>query len=96
MIFPCAVFSYAMGIPDASWVFHAPGGPLQLNLYWSKTPKEIEKGKKNNQYIGRSPFNQSVYFSSYSENENLIGSFIDLNITKAFQNSLSGNIISNL
>ena len=55
----------------------------------------LKKGKKKNQYIGRSPFNQSVYFSSYSENENLIGSFIDLNITKAFQNSLSGNIISN-
>ena len=52
----------------------------------------LKKGKKKYQYIGRSPFNQSVYFSS--KNENLIGSFIDLNITDAFQNSLTGNILS--
>ena len=52
----------------------------------------LKKGKKKYQYIGRSPFNQSVYFSS--KNENLIGSLIDLNITEAFQNSLTGNIIS--
>jgi len=52
----------------------------------------LKKGKKKNQYIGRSPFNQSVYFSSL--NESLIGSFIDLNITEAFQNSLTGNIVS--
>ncbi len=51
----------------------------------------LKKGKKKNQYIGRSPFNQSVYLSS--KNENLIGSFIDLNITEAFQNSLTGNIL---
>ncbi len=51
----------------------------------------LKKGKKKHQYIGRSPFNQSVYFSS--ENEDLIGSFIDLNITEAFQNSLTGNIL---
>ena len=54
----------------------------------------LKKGKKKNQYIGRSPFNQSVYFSS--KNENLIGSFIDLNITEAFQNSLTGDIITDL
>ena len=52
----------------------------------------LKKGKKKNQYIGRSPYNQSVYFSS--KNENLIGSFIDINITEAFQNSLTGNILS--
>ena len=52
----------------------------------------LKKGKKKNQYIGRSPFNQSVYFSS--KNKDLIGSFIDLNITEAFQNSLTGNIVS--
>ena len=54
----------------------------------------LKKGKKKHQYIGRSPFNQSVYFSS--KNEDLIGSFIDLNITEAFQNSLTGNILSDL
>ena len=53
----------------------------------------LKKGKKKHQYIGRSPFNQSVYFSS--KNENMIGSFIDLNITEAFQNSLKGDILSN-
>jgi tRNA-2-methylthio-N6-dimethylallyladenosine synthase len=52
----------------------------------------LKKGKKKNQYIGRSPFNQSVYFSS--KNENLIGSFIDLYITEAFQNSLTGVIVT--
>ena len=52
----------------------------------------LKKGKKKHQYIGRSPYNQSVYFSS--NNDNLIGSFIDLNITDAFQNSLTGNILS--
>ena len=52
----------------------------------------LKKGKKKHQYIGRSPFNQSVYFSSVKVN--LIGSFIDLNITDAFQNSLTGNIIT--
>ena len=53
----------------------------------------LKKGKKKNQYIGRSPFNQSVYFSS--KNESLIGSFIDLYITEAFQNSLTGDIVTN-
>ena len=52
----------------------------------------LKKGKKKNQYIGRSPFNQSVYFNS--KNESLIGSFIDLYITEAFQNSLTGNIVT--
>ena len=52
----------------------------------------LKKGKKKNQYIGRTPFNQSVYFSS--KNESLIGSFIDLYITEAFQNSLTGDIVT--
>ncbi len=54
----------------------------------------LKKGKKKGQYIGRSPFNQSVYFNSNSKNENLLGSIINLNITEAFQNSLTGNILS--
>ncbi len=54
----------------------------------------LKKGKKKHQYVGRSPFNQSVYFSSNSNNENLIGSLVDLNITEAFQNSLKGNMVS--
>ena len=54
----------------------------------------LKKGKKKNQYIGRSPFNQSVYFRS--PNESLIGSIVDLNVTEAFQNSLTGNIVSDI
>ncbi len=52
----------------------------------------LKKGKKKNQYLGRSPFNQSTYFSS--KNDSLIGSIIDVRITEAFQNSLTGNIVS--
>ncbi len=52
----------------------------------------LKKGKKNNQYLGRSPFNQSVFFNS--KNKNLIGSTVDLHITEAFQNSVAGEIIN--
>jgi tRNA-2-methylthio-N6-dimethylallyladenosine synthase len=51
----------------------------------------LRNGKKTNQYLGRSHYNQSVYFSS--EEQNLIGSTININVTEAFQNSLTGNII---
>jgi tRNA-2-methylthio-N6-dimethylallyladenosine synthase len=51
----------------------------------------LRNGKKTNQYLGRSEYNQSVYFSS--EEKNLIGSTININVTEAFQNSLTGNII---
>ncbi len=51
----------------------------------------LKNGKKNRQYLGRSPFNQSIYF--YSDNNNLIGSTIDINVTEAFQNSLTGIIM---
>ena len=53
----------------------------------------LKNGKKNDQYLGRTPFNQSIYFSS-NEN-NLIGSTIDITVTEAFQNSLTGIIKSN-
>ncbi len=51
----------------------------------------LKDGKKHNQYLGRSQYNQSVYFSS--KEKNLIGSTIKINVTEAFQNSLTGNII---
>ena len=51
----------------------------------------LRNGKKTNQYLGRSQYNQSVYFSS--EEKNLIGSTININVTEAFQNSLTGNIV---
>ena len=53
----------------------------------------LKNGKKNKQYLGRSPFNQSIYF--YSDDNNLIGSTIDINVTEAFQNSLTGIIKPN-
>ena len=53
----------------------------------------LKNGKKNGQYLGRSPFNQSIYF--YSDDDNLIGSTIDINVTEAFQNSLTGIIKPN-
>lgn len=49
-----------------------------------------KKGKKPGQLSGRSPFFQSVYVQG---NERLIGNIIDVNITNAFDNSLTGNIV---
>ena len=51
----------------------------------------LKNGKKSNQYLGRSQYNQSVYFNC--NEKNLIGSTVNINITEAFQNSLTGNII---
>ncbi len=53
----------------------------------------LKNGKKKCQYLGRTPFNQSIYFSS--KNNNLIGSTIDITVKDAFQNSLTGIIKSN-
>lgn len=47
------------------------------------------KGKKEGQITGRSPYSQSVYVNG---NERLIGSIVNVNITEAFDNSLTGNI----
>ena len=53
----------------------------------------LKHGKKNRQYLGRSPYNQSIYFDS--DNKNLIGSTVDIKITETFQHSLTGKIINN-
>ena len=53
----------------------------------------LKNGKKINQYLARTPFNQSIYFSS--NYNNLIGSTVDITVTDAFQNSLTGIISSN-
>ena len=53
----------------------------------------LKNGKKNKQYLGRTPFNQSIYFSS--NYNNLIGSTINITVTEAFQNSLTGIIKCN-
>ena len=51
----------------------------------------LKNGKKSNQFLGRSPFNQSVYFNH--EKKELIGSIINVKVTDAHQNSISGQII---
>ena len=52
----------------------------------------LKIGKKPNQYLGRSQYNQSVYFNC--NEKNIIGSTVNINVTQAFQNSLTGNIIN--
>lgn len=48
------------------------------------------KGKKEGQLSGRSPYFQSVYVTG---NERLIGNIVDVKITNAFDNSLTGDIV---
>ena len=52
----------------------------------------LKNGKKPNQYLGRSQYNQSVYFNC--NEKNIIGSTVNIKVTEAFQNSLTGNIIN--
>ena len=47
------------------------------------------KGKKEGQLSGRSPYSQSVYVKG---NERLIGNIVNVNITEAYDNSLTGEI----
>lgn len=49
------------------------------------------KGKKAGQLSGRSPYFQSVYVTG---NERLIGNIVDVKITDAFDNSLTGEILT--
>ncbi len=49
------------------------------------------KGKKEGQLSGRSPYFQSVYVTG---NERLIGNIVDVKITNAFDNSLTGEIVT--
>ena len=53
----------------------------------------LRNGKKNGQYLGRTPYNQSIYFNS--EYKDLIGSIVTIEVTGAFQNSLTGKIKNN-
>ena len=50
----------------------------------------LKSGKKDNQYLGRSPYNQSVFFNN--DKENLIGSIVNIKVSEAYQNSISGHI----
>ena len=53
----------------------------------------LRNGKKNGQYLGRTPYNQSIYFNS--EYKDLIGSIVTIEVTDAFQNRLTGKIKDN-
>ena len=53
----------------------------------------LRNGKKNGQYLGRTPYNQSIYFNS--EHKDLISSIVTIEVTDAFQNSLTGKIKDN-
>ena len=53
----------------------------------------LRNGKKKGQYLGRTPYNQSIYFNS--QHTDLIGTSVEIDITDAFQNSLTGIIKQN-
>lgn len=47
------------------------------------------KGKRDEQIVGRSPFNQSVYVEA---NDRLLNNIVDVDISDAFDNSLTGKV----
>ena len=60
----------------------------------------ITDKNKNNQYLGRSPYNQSVFLNEENSilkkpNKKFIGSMLNVKIIKSNQNSLSGDFINN-
>ncbi len=63
-------------------------------------PILITGKNKNNQFVGRSPYNQNVYINKSDlpikeTNENLIGSVLNVKIIKSNQNSLLGTYFNN-
>ena len=63
-------------------------------------PILITDKNKNNQLLGRSPYNQTVYideenFPFKKHHEKLIGSMLDVKIIKSNQNSLLGSFTKN-
>ena len=63
-------------------------------------PILITDKNKNNQFLGRSPYNQTVYLNEETltvkkPNEKLIGLMLKVKIIKSNQNSLLGNFINN-
>ena len=69
---------------------------MQFNKNFINTNLKVlvlRNGKKNGQYLGRTPYNQSIYFNS--EYKDLIGSIVTIEVTGAFQNSLTGKIKNN-
>ena len=63
-------------------------------------PVLITDKNKNNQLLGRSPYNQTVYINEENSpvkkySKKLIGSMLNVKITKSNQNSLLGVFANN-
>ena len=63
-------------------------------------PILITNKNKRNQFLGRSPYNQTVYINQENlpfegSDENLIGSILNVKIIKSNQNSLLGAYFRN-
>ena len=63
-------------------------------------PILITDKNKNNQFLGRSPYNQTVYINEETlpfkkPHEKLIGSIFNVKIINSNQNSLLGNLTNN-
>jgi tRNA-2-methylthio-N6-dimethylallyladenosine synthase len=70
------------------------------NMEGFKFPILITDKNKNNQFLGRSPYNQTVYINEENlpvkkDHEKLIGSMLDVKIIKSNQNSLLGSFTKN-
>ena len=70
------------------------------NMEGFKFPILITDKNKNNQFLGRSPYNQTVYineenFTVKKDHEKLIGSLLNIKIIKSNQNSLLGSFTKN-
>ena len=70
------------------------------NMEGLKFPILITDKNKNNQLLGRSPYNQTVYIDEENlpvkkHREKLIGSMLDVKIIKSNQNSLLGSFTKN-
>ena len=71
------------------------------NMEGLELPILITDKNKNNQFVGRSPYNQSVYINEVSlpikkHHKTLIGSMLSVNIIKSNQNSLLGSFTKNV
>ena len=70
------------------------------NMEGFKFPILITDKNKNNQFLGRSPYNQTVYINEENlpvkkDHEKLIGSLLNIKIIKSNQNSLLGSFTKN-
>ena len=70
------------------------------NMEGLELPILIADKNKNNKFLGKSPYNQTVYINEENlpvkkYREKLIGSMLNVKITKSNQNSLLGSFTKN-